>query len=111
MPQQLNVSKYRNRKTTVCGREFDSKAEALRYIVLTDMAKRLEIFGLECQVPFDLCVNGQKICRYIADFVYTTVDGTRVVEDVKGVRTRDYILKAKLMQAIHGITIREVRAR
>ena len=32
---------------------------------------------------------------YIADFMYEE-DGKRVVEDVKGIRTKDYIIKSKL---------------
>ena len=53
----------------------------------------------------------------IADFVYerrTAPDnyGQRywlpVVEDVKGMRTRDYALKAKLFRSRYGFAIREV---
>lgn len=45
---------------------------------------------------------------YIADFVYTdAATGKLVVEDAKGMRTRDYIIKRKLMLYIHGIKIRE----
>ena len=32
-----------------------------------------------------------------------------VVEDAKGMRTREYQIKRKLMKAIHGIEIREHR--
>ncbi len=46
---------------------------------------------------------------YVADFVYTDVEiGENVVEDSKGIRTKDYILKRKLMLAVHGIRIKEV---
>lgn len=44
---------------------------------------------------------------YIADFVYHE-DGMQVVEDTKGVRTADYIIKRKLMLWVHGIRIKEV---
>lgn len=101
--------KYRNKKTTVGGRVFDSKAEAARFVELTRQQEAGLIFGLQCQVPFALEVNRQLICKYVADFVYINADGSRVVEDVKGVRTRDYAIKAKLMKAIHGIAIKEVR--
>lgn len=48
-------------------------------------------------------------CRYIADFVYTdNATGSTVVEDTKGVRTKEYIIKRKLMLWVHGIRIREV---
>lgn len=51
----------------------------------------------------------ERAVRYVADFVYTDCDtGDTVVEDTKGVRTRDYIIKRKLMLAVHGIQIREI---
>lgn len=47
--------------------------------------------------------------RYIADFVYTDNEtGQTVVEDTKGVRTKEYIIKRKLMLAVHGIRIKEI---
>lgn len=48
-------------------------------------------------------------CRYVADFVYTDNEtGQEVVEDAKGYRTKEYIIKRKLMLYIHGIRIKEV---
>ena len=35
------------------------------------------------------------------------VAGKEVVEDAKGMRTRDYILKRKMMLYFHGIKIQE----
>ena len=43
----------------------------------------------------------------MADFVYVR-DGQTVVEDAKGVRTKDYIIKRKLMLWLHGIRVQEV---
>ena len=45
---------------------------------------------------------------YIADFVYTDKAGKTVVEDTKGMRTKDYIIKRKLLLYMHGIRIREI---
>ena len=45
---------------------------------------------------------------YIADFVYMDKDGQQVVEDTKGVRTKEYIIKRKLMLHRYGIRIQEV---
>ena len=45
--------------------------------------------------------------HYVADFVYTQ-DGKTVVEDTKGYRTPEYIIKRKLMLARYGIRIKEV---
>lgn len=51
----------------------------------------------------------EKAVRYVADFVYTDNEtGQEVVEDTKGVRTKEYIIKRKLMLWIHGIRIKEV---
>ena len=47
---------------------------------------------------------------YYADFVYLTREGKRIVEDVKGVRTPDFVIKRKLMLYIHKIKIKEVRS-
>jgi len=49
----------------------------------------------------------QKICNYIADFVYTDENGNEVVEDVKGRATAIYRMKKKLMVACHDVEIVE----
>lgn len=108
-PGAKKPSKYRNIPTFVNGRRFASKREADRYCTLVRAEQAGEIAGLECQPRYPLVVNGVKIGVYVADFRYAMVDTrTLVVEDAKGVRTPVYRLKAKLMQACHGITIREV---
>lgn len=101
--------KYRNKKTTVGEKVFDSKLEASRYVQLVRLQEGGVISGLQCQVKFNLAVSGSLICKYIADFTYTNSDGHRIVEDAKGVRTREYILKKKLMKALLGIDIKEYR--
>lgn len=51
----------------------------------------------------------ERACRYVADFVYTdNRTGQTIVEDTKGVRTKEYIIKRKLMLYLHGIRIKEV---
>ena len=51
----------------------------------------------------------ERECAYIADFTYIDLKtGNTVVEDTKGVRTADYVIKRKLMLYIHGIRINEV---
>lgn len=73
------------------------------------MERADRISELRTQVPFDIVINGVKVCRYIADFVYLIPEtGARIVEDAKGYRTPIYRLKAKLMRAVHGIIIKEV---
>lgn len=50
--------------------------------------------------------KAERPCKYVADFVYNQ-DGKEVVEDVKGIRLPEYIIKRKLILLIHGITILE----
>lgn len=95
----------------VDGLKFASKAEARRYGWLKIAERAGEIEKLECQPRFPLRVDGELICTYVADFRY--VDrrtGLPVVEDVKSdpTRTPVYRIKAKLLKALHGITIVEV---
>ena len=47
-------------------------------------------------------------CSYVADFDYITKDGSHVVEDTKGMKTKDYIIKRKLMLWVHKVRIVEV---
>lgn len=106
--------KYGNRKTVVDGITFDSKAEANRYEELRALELTGVIKGLELQKPYRLCKgrweNGKPFSiTYRADFVYT-LDGEIIVEDVKGYRTEAYQLKKKLMRAVYGIEITEVKA-
>lgn len=105
-------NKFHAKKTEVDGIVFDSKAEARRWGELRLMEKAGLISGLQRQIPFDLTVNGHLICRYVADFVYVTRDSMEtVVEDAKGVLTPEFRLKAKLMEAIHGIVIQVWQAK
>lgn len=50
----------------------------------------------------------QRAVHYIADFVYKDKEGNEVVEDTKGMRTKEYLLKKKMMRALLGIQIKEV---
>jgi hypothetical protein len=99
-------SKYGNVPMRVDGRLFHSQKEARRYQELKAMESCGLISGLECQVRYHLEVGKVRICDYIADFRYQR-DGAEVVEDVKGMRTREYELKARLMLACLGIEVLE----
>lgn len=86
---------------------FDSQREYRRWLELVELQAAGRITGLRRQVPFILhAKGGVAICRYVADMVYVE-RGERVIEDVKGRKTRMYLLKRKWMLAEHGITIRE----
>lgn len=98
-----------NERVEVDGIKFQSKREAGRWVLLRDRQLKREIFFLQRQVKFRLEVDGVHITDYIADFVYyTTLGGSRVVEDVKGFVTDAYEMKRRLMRAVHKITIQEV---
>lgn len=111
-----NRMKYNNKKITVDGQKFDSKKEANRYKELLLLEKAGEIKDLRTQVKFKLIpaqrdeATGKVIereCSYKADFVYSE-GGKTVVEDVKGFRTKEYVIKRKLMLWRYGIRIKEV---
>jgi len=110
--------KYGNRKVTLGADTFDSAAEARRWGELQALQRAGCISDLQRQVKFVLLdaiprvgnKPGQRAISYVADFVYVGEAGWKVVEDVKGVRTEVYRLKAKLMRAVHGIEITEVSA-
>lgn len=102
--------KYRNTKTVIDGVTFDSKKESARYSDLKLMHRAGAITDLTLQPKFDIVINGQKVCSYIADFSYVE-NGVTVVEDVKSEMTRKlptYRLKKKLMKAAHNIEVREI---
>ena len=123
-------SKYHARKITVDGIAFDSKREAQRYTELKILERSGRISELKRQVKFVLIPTQRESstgfykkgkhkgepkpgkileseCAYIADFVYY-IGGEMIVEDAKGMRTRDYVIKRKLMLYQHGIKIKEV---
>lgn len=105
------MSKYRNKRTIVDGIKFASKAEANRYGVLKILEKGGKIVHLKLQPRYPFLINGVKVCSYVGDFEYFDKDLQRwVLEDVKGHRTRDYVIKKNLMKACFGRDITEVAA-
>jgi hypothetical protein len=108
-------TKYRAVKGEIDGIKFDSQAEGRRYLVLRDRLQRGEISALEPHPPaYRLEVNGVLVSRYTPDFRYVVVaTGQTVVEDVKSnpTKTRDYVMRRKLMKALYGIEIQEVTGR
>ena len=121
-------NKYYAKKTMFNGIEFDSRKEARRYSELLLLQRAGAIRDLELQKKYVLIPaqyetyerygkkgqrlqDGQRLvekeCAYLADFVYKE-DGKTIVEDTKGIKTKDYIIKRKLMLYVHGIKIKEV---
>lgn len=126
----MRYRKYNNKKIEVDGMTFDSKKEANRYKELSLLQKAGEISGLQTQVRYVLIPSQREVseevhtrgenkgknkpgkllereCTYVADFVYYK-DGKVIVEDTKGFRTKEYIIKRKLMLYVHHIQIKEI---
>ena len=124
-------SKYYNIKTRASdGTALDSLKEARRYEELLILKRAGKIKDLQRQVRYELIPaqyetyekfskSGERLkdgrrlierkVEYVADFVYTNAEtGENIVEDTKGVKTKDYIIKRKLMLSVYGIRIKEV---
>jgi hypothetical protein len=104
------ANKYGNIKTvTSDGIRHDSIKEANRWCELQLLLKAGYITDLQRQVKFELLPKqeGERAVYYIADFVYTE-NGIKIVEDVKGMKTKEYRLKKKMMLYFHGIKIKEI---
>ncbi len=115
-------SKYGNKKMGA----HASKKEHYRAAQLNLMQRAGLISDLREQVSYELIpaqygtcgkdlkgrttrVLLERSCHYVADFVYTDkATGKTVVEDTKGFRTPEYIIKRKLMLHVHGIRIKEL---
>ena len=108
------MSKYHNKRIVTPDGKFDSRREYERWCELQLLQRAGKISGLKRQVRYNLVpiqhVKGrnERAIDYIADFEYHR-DGQMVVEDVKGKRTPEYIIKRKLMLYVHGIVIEEVK--
>ena len=125
------MNKYHNKKCVYLGENFDSRKEARRYAELlilekaghiSDLRRQVsyELIPAQREVSFDVYKRGarkgetkegkiiEKAVCYVADFVYTdNATGEEVVEDVKGIRTKEYVLKRKMMLFLKGIRITE----
>lgn len=131
--KRRSYNKYGNRKITRDGETFDSAKEYRRYNELLLLERAGAIQGLERQVAFELIpaqyeevytgeyykrgehkgepkikrVCAEKAVTYIADFVYYE-GGEKIVEDTKGFKTPEYIIKRKMMRYLLGIKIKEI---
>ena len=107
LPQE---SKYHNRRVTVDGISFQSVKEASRWQELRMLERAGEITGLVRQQKIELIPKTKlyRACYYVCDFIYFDKrENKTIYEDVKGVRTKEYLLKRKLMYWRHGIEIKE----
>ena len=107
------MNKYHAKKVEFDGILFDSRREANRYAELRILERAGKITDLRRQEEFVLIpkCGKERPAKYHADFSYIdAATGEKVVEDVKSraTKTKDYILRRKLMNWRHGIQIREV---
>lgn len=124
---RTNRRKYGNKKVEYLGILFDSKKEMQRFLVLKEAQGKGIISDLELQPKWELIPKitetyvkhlktKDKKCErtvqlpitYTADFAYTK-DGERIIEDVKispKMLPKEFVLKVKMMRAIHGIKVR-----
>lgn len=117
--QRKKANKYNARKTTVCGHTFDSRREAEIYLDLLSRKQHGEILRIGFQPQYTLLEGfrdntgkKQRPITYTADFFVAYADGRNEVIEVKGVRTRDYLLRKKMflhMMRDTDIIFREVR--
>lgn len=117
-PAKKRMAKFGNKHSiTEAGVRYDSKKERDHHEKLqasrlaTNPAER--VVDVERQVSFVLIPkqDGERAVRYVADFVVTYADGHVEVQDTKSPptrRERAYVLKRKLMLAVHGIRIQEL---
>lgn len=129
----MKIDEYRKLSRGTCNKygakrvgKHASKKEYYRSATLQMMQRAGIIANLREQVKYELIpaqygecgkdfkgrttrVILERACSYIADFVYTDCNtGQTIVEDTKGMRTKEYIIKRKLMLSVHGIRIKEV---
>lgn len=125
--RRTSKNKYNAKSVEYNGLHFDSQKEALRYKELSKLLMDGIISDIRRQVKYTLIPTQrepatigkrggikegkllERECSYIADFVYTVNEtGETVVEDTKGFRTKDYLIKRKLMLFVYGIQIKEI---
>jgi hypothetical protein len=119
-------TKYGAKKVKIGGQKFDSQKEADRWQDLKWMERAGLIRDLKRQVHFQLTPTvrepdtfgprgGRKLGKvilpsseYVADFTYIETSTEKfIVEDVKGYKTPEYMLKKKFLYHLRGILIYE----
>ena len=102
--QQKGKSKYKAKKTSIDGHSFDSLKEANYYEELKLRLRVGEIRGFCIQPTFILAPN----LKYKSDFVVFNNDGTTEIIDVKGMKTKEYIVKKKVFEDKYNLKIKEI---
>ena len=107
-PRGMKQSKFRAKKTTIDGVVFDSKKEAARYVELKRLQEAGDVLWFHLQVPLILWGTDKgdgKPERYRVDFQVFWSDGRVSYEDAKGMQTRQFKRKKKIVERLYPITI------
>jgi len=105
----MGYNKFNARSVDYGGYHFDSQAELARFLELKVLESAHRIEGLKVHPKFVLLpafvYNSKKErgVTYEADFEYIECDedglpGARVIEDVKGMETKEFRIKAQLLK-------------
>lgn len=109
IPTQKVVKRHKYNVTdkslrTANGIVFDSRREMMRYLELLTMERAGLIRNLELQPSFELqpkyhrAGKTERAIIYRADFQYVDcATSETIVEDVKGYKTKEYLLKRKML--------------
>ena len=96
--------KYKAIRTELDGIKFASKKEASYYKTLKALEQNGKVVFFLRQVPFHLPGG----VTYRCDFAEFWADGTVHFVDVKGMKTRGFIDKKKLVESIYPVEIEVV---
>jgi len=80
---------------------FDSRFEFSKYQELEVRLKAKDIKEFWCQYPIDIISNGYLISVYKMDFVILHNDGTLELLETKGLPTKDWVLRWKMLCAMY----------
>lgn len=98
--------------TRVDGHRFASQDEAAHYQQLRLRQMAGEIREINLHPSWEFVINGVRVGKYTADAEVIYPSGEVEIVDVKGARqSRDYVLRKKLLLALYGIPVTEVRMR
>ena len=97
----MNRHKFHAKPTKSDGIRFDSKKEAAYYDSLNLRKKAGQVLFYLRQVPFHLPGG----VTYRVDFQEFHADGTVHFVDVKGMKTKDFIMKKKMVEDLFPVEI------
>lgn len=104
------ANKYKAKSKEIDGHTFPSLKEADYYLQYKAMLAKGEITDLQLQPQYELLPSFrdnqgrlERAITYKPDFLLTYPDGRLVAVEVKGFKTRDYILRRKLFKHRYGM--------